>query len=477
MKVQNTPQQSFSDKQPKAIVKVIIGCLVFMLVCGSLGYAYMQKQKTSLTETVTIEDDEVAAGITEEVMKAVEERLVTITDENGNTVELDEEEMATLQTLCTAEILETLQGTDLMSLSNEQMQQLITNLKKNIIENVLKQSDISQYFTEKDYEEIAKYITQSSTTELGSLQKQITDNKQASEQRDVTQDNAINELKASIKDVKSTVTENEKSGGGDLSAIKNDITNINSNINDTNNNLTNAKEKLTELINSNTALDAQTKEEMLKKIDDESIKTAADIAKLCDEMTESLNTLSIKSASSIDELNASLNEAINDNAALSEAERKKLLDIVNANDAKTSEDIVGLASDLTAEVEKLTSLSETQKQALLGQIGALKSSTAADIASLNKSINDKYDVYFEVPFSQAVSWSDGAATISITSEYLKTYSDINVVYDDSCKIGYTVTYQQSDGSLQLSLKANANVTPPATISGKLYIDNSMVNAQ
>ena len=382
MKAQNTPQQSFSDKQPKAIVKVIIGCLVLMLVGGSLGYAYIQKQKTSLTETVTIEDDEVAAGITEEVMKAVEERLVTITDENGNTVELDEEEMATLQTLCTAEILETLKGTDLMSLSNEQMQQLITNLKKNIIENVLKQSDLSQYFTENDYEEIAKYITRSSTTELGSIQKQITDNKQASEKRDTAQDNSINDIKSSIKDVEASVKENEKGSGSDISALKNDITNLNSSINDTNNNLGDAKTKLTDLINANTALDEATKTELTNKINAATLKTANDLTTLCNDLTAMLNEL-----------------------------------------------------------------------------------------------DDKYDVYFEVEFSVDVPWADGQATVGISNEHLKTYSDINVVYDDSCKIGYTVTYQQSDGSLQLSLLANANATPPATISGKLYIDNSMVNAQ
>ncbi len=382
MKAQNTPQQSFSDKQPKAIVKVVIGCLVLMLVGGSFGYAYIQKTKNATVESVTIQDDEVAAGITEEVMKAVEQRLVTYTDENGNTVELSDEEMEALQTLCTAEILQTLQGTDIMNLSNDQLQQLITNIKKNVIDNVLKQSDISKYFTEKDYEEIAKYITQSSTTELGSLQKQITDNKQASESRDTSQDNEINALKASVKDVKTTVDNNEKSGGNDVSALKNDITNINANINDTNNNLSTAKEKLTDLINKNSALDEETKKEMTDKIEAAQVKTANDLTNLCNSLTDMLNDL-----------------------------------------------------------------------------------------------DDKYDVYFEVEFSSDIPWADGQATVGISSEHLKTYSDINVVYDHACTTGYTVTYQQSDGSLQLSLKANANVTPPATISGKLYIDNSMINAQ
>ena len=134
MKTENTPKQSFSDKQPKAIVKVIAGCLVIMLVGGSFGYAYIQKQKNNVqTEAVTIEDNEVAAGITEEVMKAVEQRLITYTDENGNTVELTEEDMESLQTLCTAEILQTLKGTDLMNLTNEQLQQLVTSLKKKIM--------------------------------------------------------------------------------------------------------------------------------------------------------------------------------------------------------------------------------------------------------------------------------------------------------------------------------------------------------
>lgn len=472
MKAVNQPKQEFSDKQPKAIVKVVAGCIALLVIFGIGGFAYLRSQSVEM-ETITIDEEAIARGVSDDVMKYVDTCLSNYTDENGNPLTLTDEEMESLQTACTNEILSMLEGTDLLSLTDAQMQELVTNIKKSVINNALKSSSLSNYFTDEDYENIATYLSENLTGELGNLQKQITANKKESDEKNASQDNEINSLKSSIQDVKTTLTNDATSSSSSLSGVKDDISNINSSINDTNNSIAIAKEQLTSLIEANTALDETTKAELLKLIEESNASSAADLVALCDELTNKLNTLSISSASSIDELNASLNTAISENAALSEEERAKLLAIVEANKTSTDSDIAGLASDLTDAVNSLTSLSAEQKTQLLAQIGALETSTVADLAALD----DKYDVYYEIAFSESITWASNSATVTITNSAIKTYSAINIIYDSASTTGYTVDYTQNDGSLVLTLKANANSTPPSTLSGTLYVDNSMDNAQ
>ena len=59
---------------------------------------------------------------------------------------------------------------------------------------------------------------------------------------------------------------------------------------------------------------------------------------------------------------------------------------------------------------------------------------------------------------------------------LENFSHINIIYDDSCQEGYTVEYAQNDGSLVLTITRNSTGTAPSTLSGTIYIDNSMDNA-
>lgn len=381
MKANSIPTQSFSDRQPKAIAKVIAVCVALVIIMALGCFAYLRHTNLSVsTETVTIDDAEIAKGISEEVMQYVDDQLKTYTDSDGNQITLDDEEFSALQTLVTSEILSLLEGTDLLSLSDTQMQSLVNSIKKNVIDNVLKQSDISQYFTEEDYENIAKYITETATGDLGSLQKQITDNKAAGEAKDLSQDNDIAALNTAIKDVSATVTNNSGTSSSALSDLSDDITNINASINDTNNNLTTAKEQLTSLIEANAALDAETK--------------------------------------------------------------AALLQIINENDVKTQEDLTNLTNSLTEYINTLTT---------------------AQVAQLE--------------FSADINWNSDTATVTISDASIHTYSNINIIYNSSCTSGYTVKYTQNEGSLVCELTKNAEGTAPSSLSGTLYVDNAVANAQ
>ena len=381
MKANSIPTQSFSDRQPRAIAKVIAVCVALVIIMALGCFAYLRHTKLNVsTESVTIDDAEIAKGISEEVMQYVNDQLKTYTDSDGNQITLDDEEFSALQTLVTSEILSLLEGTDLLSLSDTQMQSLVNSIKKNVIDNVLKQSDISQYFTEEDYENIAKYITETATGDLGSLQKQITDNKAAGEAKDLSQDNDIAALNTAIKDVSATVTNNSGTSTSALSDLNDDITNINASINDTNNNLTTAKEQLTSLIEENAALDAET-------------KTA-------------------------------------------------LLQIINDNDVKTQEDLTNLTNSLTEYINTLTT---------------------AQVAQLE--------------FSADINWNSDTATVTISDASIHTYSNINIIYSSSCTSGYTVKYTQNEGSLVCELTKNAEGTAPSSLSGTLYVDNAVANAQ
>ena len=381
MKANSTPTQSFSDRQPKAIAKVIAVCVALVIIMALGCAAYLRHASLNVTsETVTIDDTEIAKGISEEVMQYVSEQLKTYTDSNGNQITLDDEEFSALQTLVTSEILSLLEGTDLLSLSDTQMQSLVNSIKKNVIENVLKKSDLSQYFTEEDYENISKYITEAASGDLGSLQKQITDNKAAGEAKDLSQDNDIASLNTAIKDVSATVTNNSSTSTSVFNDLSNDITNINASINDTNNNLTTAKEQLTSLIEENAALDAETK--------------------------------------------------------------AALLQIINDNDVKTQEDLTNLTKSLTEYINALTT---------------------AQVAQLE--------------FSADINWTSDTATITISDASIHTYSAINIIYSSSCISGYTVKYTQNEGSLVCELTKNASGSAPSSLSGTLYVDNTVANAQ
>lgn len=381
MKANSIPTQSFSDRQPRAIAKVIAVCVALVIIMAFGCFAYLRHTKLNVsTESVTIDDAEIAKGISEEVMQYVDDQLKTYTDSDGNQITLDDEEFSALQTLVTSEILSLLEGTDLLSLSDTQMQSLVNSIKKNVIDNVLKQSDLSQYFTEEDYENIAKYITETASGDLGSLQKQITDNKAAGEAKDLSQDNDIAALNTAIKDVSATVTNNSGTSTSALSDLSNDITNINASINDTNNNLTTAKEQLTSLIEANAALDAETK--------------------------------------------------------------AALLQIINENDVKTQEDLTNLTKSLTEYINTLTT---------------------AQVAQLE--------------FSAEINWSSDTATVTISDASIHAYSNINIIYSSSCTSGYTVKYTQNEGSLVCELTKNAEGTAPSSLSGTLYVDNAVANAQ
>ena len=111
MKANSIPTQSFSDRQPRAIAKVIAVCVALVIIMALGCFAYLRHTKLNVsTESVTIDDAEIAKGISEEVMQYVNDQLKTYTDSDGNQITLDDEEFSALQTLVTSEILSLLEG-------------------------------------------------------------------------------------------------------------------------------------------------------------------------------------------------------------------------------------------------------------------------------------------------------------------------------------------------------------------------------
>lgn len=209
--------------------------------------------------------------------------------------------------------------------------------------------------------------------------------------------------------------------------------------------------------------------------------------KTFDEEVEALNNslaiLKIEQASDLDSVNDSLISLINSNASLSAEKRDELLNIINNNQDMSSEAMASLYDELVAAIDNESQLSEAERQRLKNQLSALKENTAADLADakieLENSIiklDEKYSVYYEQSFSENLNLSSGACSITFTSGSIKPYSHINIIYDDSCQEGYTVEYAQNDGSLVLTITRNSTGTAPSTLSGTIYIDNSMDNA-
>ncbi len=195
-----------------------------------------------------------------------------------------------------------------------------------------------------------------------------------------------------------------------------------------------------------------------------------------EELTNSINGLKISSASSLEDVNKQLTDLIKNNADLSAEKRQELLDIINANESTSKESLEELYNKLT------TALGE-QNTALTGQISALKQSTATDMDTLSKNVHQsivnldtKYSVYYEKEFSTSIDMSSGLASVTINSASIKPTSDINIIYDSSSRSGYTAEYQQNDGSLVITLTANSKGAP-SSLSGTIYVDNSMDNAQ
>jgi len=202
-----------------------------------------------------------------------------------------------------------------------------------------------------------------------------------------------------------------------------------------------------------------------------------------EELNNSLDSLKVEQASDLASVNSSLINLINNNASLSEEKRQELLDLINSNQDMSSEAMSNLYDDLVAAIDNESQLSDAERTALKNQLAALKETTAADLADtkteLENSIiglDEKYSVYYEQSFSEGIDLSSGACSVTFTSGSIKPYSHINIIYDESCREGFTVEYKQNDGSLVLTITRNSTGTAPTTLSGTIYIDNSMDNA-
>ena len=212
--------------------------------------------------------------------------------------------------------------------------------------------------------------------------------------------------------------------------------------------------------------------ELNKSVDDE-----------VEELNNSLATLKIEQASDLNSVNASLTNLINSNASLSSEKREELLNIINSNQDMSSEAMDNLYDELAAAIDNEAQLSEAERTSLKNQLAALKENTAADLADTKTELensmiklDEKYSVYYEQSFSEGIDLSSGMCSVTFTSGSIKPYSHINIIYDESCREGYTVEYAQNEGSLVLTITRNSTGTAPTTLSGTIYIDNSMDNA-
>ena len=273
----------------------------------------------------------------------------------------------------------------------------------------------------------------------------------------------------------------------DIANLKSYIATLQSQVNSQSTVTNTQKQELTNLINELKNLSNTQKNELLALIEQNGgdTKSVTDaINAYLESLTNTVNNnnaatelalseLSVSSASSVEDLNNSLTELINKNKALSDESKAQLLEIISNNQNASEESITNLYNQLSEAINNASELSASERQSIINSVSSLTSSTAAELASLDS----KYSVYYEVPFSESLSWGSDTASVTFTSSVLKATSRISITYDSSCTGGYTVAYDQADGSLTLTLTKNKDATVPTTLSGTLYIDNSMDNAQ
>ncbi len=375
--------------------------------------------------------------------KAVEAMMKEYMEENGYTIA--DESYEALQNEISNDVISKLSTLDLSSLSEVEKTQLMKELRKEILTKLTDDSSFSAYLTGDDYKKIEERL----------------------EKLDESSDADVASLKKTIEELTNKMNTSTSSSAEEYERVK-QLVEANKNLSN------NQREELLSLISSSQTdlTDVISKLESQTGSDYDTL--VASIEEMNNETKSKIHQLDLSQSASLKEVNDNLTNIINANKDLSDETKEQLLTLISQNQETSTEALSELYTELSSVIANDSKASKEARDAIISDLSSLSTTTASTISALDK----KYAVYYEESFSVPVSFgASGEATTAITSENIKSYSSINIVYDNDCTSGYTVSYKQENGKLTLTLKKNAEGAAPSALNGTIYIDNSMDNAQ
>jgi hypothetical protein len=260
MKIKASRSESDMNFRKLSFLTGGVLAIAFVAIVG-LGVARITSSTTfgsdSVTEmtSATVSNEEVAAMISDELDGFIKQYVADLSDASGKEVELTPTEEKQIKQQMMAEIIKLLDGTDLMSLTQQEKAELISQVKESVINNVLKNSSLSQYLSDEDYitisEKIAGLADSGISSEIKKVNDTIAKNKEAQSKTDSKQDTTI-------------------------SSIEKDIASLNNDQSSTSKDLENKAKELENKINDATAgaseSTAELEEKITKRIDESTSK-------------------------------------------------------------------------------------------------------------------------------------------------------------------------------------------------------------
>lgn len=298
-KAQEIPDKSFR------ILSLLMGGILVTIVVAlmTFGVAKITKdpnedvisKEQNVVEVADISNEQLARALTDQVGNYVKEYYQELQDNNGQTIKLSELEEKTIKNDMMAQIIKLLEGTDLMSLTEQEKNELISQVKESVVNNVLKNTSLSQYLTEEDYMNISQAISNIAdtglTSQINSIKTQIDTDKQAQSKVDSGQNTQINSLEKSV----SSLNNDAKSANANLNnQIKSSKSDLESKIKDlkssTGASADDMKKELTKLISDTKDLTETSKTELTKYINDYKVKNESDMEALKTEILDRINS-------------------------------------------------------------------------------------------------------------------------------------------------------------------------------------------
>lgn len=304
------------------------------------------------------------------------------------------------------------------------------------------------------------------------------------------------------------VLENYKSeSSADLTDVENEISSLRALLEEsirqlenlTESELADLKSSLIAQINANKSLTDAQKQEMLAAVDSLNAETAANLkdAKeylmsytdaVYDSLENAIEDLTISANGDLEQTKEELSAQINSNAALSNAQKQELLEMINDLDEVTAssidsiqaylnEQLANQASNMNVAVDdlgnsidalatRLTLVENSLETLLQNSIDELKTNLEAQIGGIKSS--DIWLAGVTIPASEFTA--DNGYTYTLTNTAFKADSDITITY--ATTEGFTVRgYTQGEGTLTIQLSgAPLN---DIVISG-MHVENKVV---
>ena len=422
---QNKINEQLNDDKDSKFTR--IGLFSALVIVGVLAGVFGMNRVLSTSSTSTSMENttgeasaeleeslrsQLISQIQEAVLSDVENYLASLEGTDG--YKLSDEELASIITECENNVTKYLANTDLINLTDEERETLIEGIRDEIINTVLNQEQLTNYFTEADYKNIAEYISKLTDTglakQLAELSETVAENNTTVTSVNKTQDKEISALQDSLSNIQTAISTGQTSDAAYMNNLKS-------------------------MIDSNADLSEEYK----------NVLTAA------------IDNLSVSSASNLSSVEAALIAAINSSNEISQDNKEALIALIQNNQDSTSSGMQALQESLLAQLgDSSTTLST--------MISQLTNSTAA-------TIGDMKDLYKIYEFSSTVTNN----TIVIASDDLYEYSNVNIVYTTSTE-NLTFNYTLTTGKLTIVVSAADGGSVPATITGTIYIDNSVMNA-